>query len=205
MSEIKSSIETAREYFNKKNFEKSIEILQDLLQRNQDLLKKDEFKKELGDINLLFAESLLALKKFDESLKRANQCLQLAIKSKNFSLQAKTLRVLGSVHSQKGNHIKSLELLRKSLQLEQKIGDKIGEAYALLELGIEEADGDEIKEGAEHLKHALKIFKVLNREKDAKIVEKELNVILEEISEDEWLKNKIPEKIKGKKRYQFID
>ncbi len=199
MDEIKSSIIRAKECFEKKQYENLIQILESIIQKNRNLLDEEESKTDLGEMYLLFAKSFLALNKLDESLKHANDCLHLAKNCKFFSLQAKTLRILGSIYSQKGNHLKSLELLRKSLQLEQKIGDKIGEAYALFELGIEEADGEELNESIEHLKHAVKIFKNLDREKDAQTVQKELTIILEEMDEDKWLEEKIPKKFREKK------
>ncbi|MHA1297970.1 MAG: tetratricopeptide repeat protein [Candidatus Helarchaeota archaeon] len=205
MDEINISIKTAKKWFEKNNFERTIQILQEVIQKNRKLLEKEELKTELGEINLLLAKSLLAHKKLDESLNKANECLQLALKSKNYSLQAKILRVLGSVYSQKGNHIKSLDLLRKSLKLEQKIGDKIGESYALFELGLQEADGEEFAESVDHLNRALKIFKTLNLEKEAKKVERELNIIMEEMNESKWLESKIPKKLqlRVKKKYQL--
>ena len=176
-----------------------IHILQGVVQKNQYLLEEEESRTDLGEIYLLLAKSFLTLNRLDESLKHANECHQLAKNCKNFSLQAKTLRILGSVHSQKGNHLKSLELLKNSLQLEQKIGDKIGEAYAFFKLGIEEADGEEFNESIEHLQHAVKIFKNLNHKRDAEAVQKELDIILEDINEEKWLDSKIPKKFREKK------
>ena len=172
MDEIKSAINLANESFDKKNFQQTIQFL-DGVTKNK-LLEKEQNKKFLGDIDFLYAKTFLALKKLDQALQSANKCMQFAANAKNFSLQSQTLRILGSIQSQKGNHIKSLELLRKSLQLEQKIGDKIGEGNALFELGLEEADGDDYKNSIEHLQHALKIFKKLNHDKEAKNVEKEI-------------------------------
>ncbi|MFX1452016.1 MAG: hypothetical protein ACFFCM_14355, partial [Promethearchaeota archaeon] len=86
MNGIKSSIIKAKECFEKKEFENLIHILQGVVQKNHNLLEKEESKTDLGEIYFLLAKSFLALNRLDESLKQANECHQLAKNCKNFSL-----------------------------------------------------------------------------------------------------------------------
>ena len=238
MENIKSQIKKAIEKHETEDFKECIEILNNLLQKNQDILSKKESNAVAQEIYLLLgqayqndqdenkaleifnkglnisqnsgdretecvflkniAQSLFVLKQLDQCHARANECLKLSLELKIFTIQADILRLLGSVESQKGNHLKSLELLRKSLQLQQKIGNKLGEARTLYELGLEEADEEDLELSIEHLQRAVKVFKVLGKNKEVMMVQKELQIILEEKDEDEWLEEKVPKKFREK-------
>ncbi len=243
MENINITIKKAKKKYNEEYFNECIEILSDLLQKNQDVLSKNESIKMVQETNLLLgqayqkihnenkaleifnhglnmaknsgdregectflkniAQSLFVLKKLDQCSSRANECLKLSLELKIFPIQAEILRFLGSVESQKGNHLKSLELLRKSLQLQQKIGDKLGEAGTMFELGMEEVDEEQLEEGIDHLERALKIFKALGKDIEVKIIQNELRIISEEKDEEEWLEKKVPKKFrKGMKQIE---
>ena len=238
METIKAEIKKAIEKHETEHFKDCIDILKNLLQKNQAILNKKESHTVVQEIYLLLgqayhddqdenkalemfnkglaitqnsgdretesvllknvAQSLFVLKQLDQCHARANECLKLSLDLKIFTIQADILRILGSVESQKGNHLKSLELLRKSLQLQQKIGNKLGEARTLYELGLEEADEEDVEPSIGHLQRALKIFKALGKTKEVNMVQKELQIIIEEKDEDEWLEEKVPKKFKEK-------
>jgi len=238
MDTIKSQIKKAIENHEVERFKECIQILNEVLQKNQDILSKKESNALAQEIFLLLgqayqndqdenkalemfnkglnisqnsgdretecmflknvAQALFVLKQLDRCHARANECLKLSFELKIFTIQADILRLLGSVESQKGNHLKSLELLRKSLQLQQKIGNKLGEARTLYELGLEESDEEDLELSIDHLQRALNIFKALGKNKEVNMVQKELQIILEEKDEDEWLEEKVPKKLREK-------
>ncbi len=134
-------------------------------------------------------------KSYEEAIKCNEKCLEKLKnldkgKNPDLSTEADVTRCLGSLYSITKNHMKALSTLQRALQLQRKVGDRRGEAMALYELGLEQADTDDIEEAVRNLKEALSIFKDLGIDSESRKVQRELMVIQSELDEEDWIEKK---------------
>jgi predicted ATPase len=132
------------------DYEKSKEAYRSALEYVGEKRKKADIKVKIGAIHNRIGE-------YDEALRICTEALDL-IKGKECKEEAFALRKIGVALHWKGESNKALEYFEKSLKIQEKIGDQLGEADTLKAIGIMYDDKGEFDQALENYKKSLKIY-----------------------------------------------
>jgi serine phosphatase RsbU (regulator of sigma subunit)/Tfp pilus assembly protein PilF len=146
-----------------------IDSLTNEIKKTKNITKKIEYYIEIG---ALYKYSIP-----EKAIINYQQALQLALKSNNESLNAKSLKGIGSSYYYSGNFDNALIYFKKSLNIYQKLGDKINIASCFNSLGSVHDDRGDYEIGMKYFIRALKICEKIGDKKGASSAYNNLGIV----------------------------
>ena len=147
-------MKSAEEAFEQKEYDKTIEILNDLRKNLPEEVQDVEVERIHYTIGLCFNE----LEKPTEANPHLKKALRLAEKNSHEAGQARAFEQLGSAAYRKDDHRSAMAYFRAALALYRKTEDKAGLARTLRDLGSLQSDLAQDGEAETNFEEAKKLF-----------------------------------------------
>lgn len=151
-------IKSAEEAFNEKDFEKTVEIMNQARKCLPDTAQDDEIERIHYTLGYCFNE----LDKPTEANPHLKKALRLAEKNEHEAGQARAFEQLGSAAYRKNDHRSALAYFRAALAVYRKLDDKAGLARTLRDLGSIQSDLAQDGEAETNFEEAKGLFRELD-------------------------------------------
>jgi CHAT domain-containing protein/Tfp pilus assembly protein PilF len=160
-------------YLQQKDYHKSIEYGQLLLQAAQDL-KNNQFEGEIGgelenlgiEMEALALDTLIMAYQLDGDLSKAieysQKNLDIAIKLEDSSRQGEAIYQLGNIYGELNNYVKAIDYLEESNNIAQEIDHHLLKAMSLQNLGTLYFSLGDFDKAIEYTNQALTVAKKFN-------------------------------------------
>ena len=141
-------------FYNKRNYEKTIDYYEDRLKILEELGKKKEMGSSYNDIGIIYNN----LGNYEKSLEYHEKSLKIREEIDDKKGMGSSYNNIGNVYSNQVNYEKSLEYHEKSLKIVEEIGFKRGMGSSYVNIGNNYADQGNYEKSLEYTLQAKKIF-----------------------------------------------
>ena|GEM_PF-2981102 len=102
----------------------------------EEILRKKPEPREIIDVLRIISQILKALGRYADAMKRLEEARDMAVKSKNTSLEARIEADFGRIYKQLGEYRKVVPFFKKSIELYKADNNQRGEIMVAAELGV---------------------------------------------------------------------